>query len=135
MPNNDPRVEPTVHTLPVTLNDLQELRAELRREIREVLPATQNNIGELASEMREGFRQVNARLDKQNGRIGKNEDTILILQHDAEREERERLEARQDARQDKQMKEWRRLFQEYVQPVLTLSGIGYLVAKSQGWLP
>ena len=96
----------------------------------------------LREEMREGFKQINTRLDKQNGRIGKTENRIenvekdvLVLIHDKEQEEREAVEKRADARQDKLIKELYKMFNEYVRPVVTMGGILYLIAKSAGWVP
>ena len=73
----------------------------------------------LREEMREGFKQINTRLDKQNGRIGKTENRIenvekdvLVLIHDKEQEEREAVEKRADARQDKLIKELYKMFNE-----------------------
>lgn len=105
-------------------------------------PVTQMDLDLLRQEMREGFKQINARLDKQNGRIGKTElrvekveKDVLILVHDKSQDEREATEQRADARQDKLIKELYKMFNEYVRPAVTMGGILYLIAKSAGWIP
>ena len=104
----------------------------------EHIPATQQDISLILNELstlRVEVRGINTRLDTQNGRIGKAEDAVLILVHDAQRIEKEDNQRRADSRQDKQLEGLKELFKTYISPAITSGGVLYLIAKGAGWIP
>jgi len=79
--------------------------------------------------------EIKTRVGIQNGRVSQAERDILILKHDADREDREELEKRADVRQDKLLMEFSKLFDKYLRPAVTMGGILYLIFKLNGWVP
>ena len=104
----------------------------------EHIPATQQDISLILNELstlRVEVRGINTRLDTQNGRIGKAEDAVLILVHDAQRIEKEDDQRRADSGQDNQLEGLKELFKTYISPAITSGGVLYLIAKGAGWIP
>ena len=80
--------------------------------------------------IRKEVDRISIRLDKQNGRIDKTEQDVLLLRHDADIEHEMKVLSLADARQDKLIK-----FLEKYAPSLSLGGgLFYVIAKMNGWV-
>lgn len=97
--------------------------------------ATQADIHRLERAMDRGFDAVNKHLETQNGRVGKNERDILVLQIEAGIEKQEEAEARNDKRQETLVAGFGKLFEKYLGPSITVGGVIYMLLKSAGKLP
>ena len=87
------------------------------------------------STIRARLEGIEGHLETQNSRIRKAEDSLLIIEHNSRQEHEDQLEANADKRQDKMLQEFGKLFEKYLRPVITMGGIGYIIAKLSGWVP
>ena len=90
------------------------------------IPASQYDIERVGELLEAGFGQLNDSLDKINGSVRQHDTSIALLQdHDQTRTDSER-----ERRLENKVKE---LIKDYASPITVISGVMYLIGKSQGW--
>ena len=96
-------------------------------------PATQSDIERIIDSIRELGQQVNSRLDMLNGKVGRHETDIAVIQARMEDKNKVEDDKREDARQIELISTIKNLIKDYGSPAGVLGMIVYLIGKSQSW--